>query len=129
MRAIEVRLGTLGDVDDAVSVYERSNLARRDSKWSSRPGRVAQITASLHDTAGHDTASWFLVGRDGFIAVAMALVQPFRAGGGSSDVIAGEWFLTLIYVVPNRWGKGIGGMMLDTVIEEANRRACHRCTN
>jgi hypothetical protein len=29
MRPIEVRLGTLGDVDDAASVYERSNLARR----------------------------------------------------------------------------------------------------
>jgi len=126
MRAIEVRLGELGDVDDAASLYERSNLARRQGKWSSRPGRVAQITASLHDAAGHDTASWFLVGRDGDEAVAMALIHPLRAYGGSSDVIAGEWFLSLIYVVPNRWGKGIGGMMLDTVIEEANRRGGHR---
>jgi len=29
MTHIEVRLGSGGDVDDAVSVYKRSNLARR----------------------------------------------------------------------------------------------------
>jgi GNAT superfamily N-acetyltransferase len=41
-------------------------------------------------------------------------------------VIAGEWFLSLIYVLPERWGQGIGGMILDAVIDEANRRGCHR---
>jgi len=125
MRAIEVRPGTGADVDDAVSVCERSNLARRQGNWSSRPGRVAQITASLHDAAGHDTASWFLVGRDGTEAVAMAFVHPFRADGGSGDVIAGTWFLSLIYVVPERWGTGIGGRLLDAVIDEAKRRGGH----
>jgi len=125
MRAIEVRPGTGADVDDAVSVCERSNLARRQGNWSSRPGRFAQITASLHDAAGHDTASWFLVGRDGTEAVAMAFVHPFRADGGSGDVIASTWFLSLIYVVPERWGEGIGGRLLDVVIDEAKRRGCH----
>jgi hypothetical protein len=79
MAQIEVRLGNLGDVDDTVSVYERSNLARRQGDWPSRSARVAQVTASLHDAAGHD-ASWFLIGREGTEAVAMALIHPFRAG-------------------------------------------------
>ncbi len=56
----------------------------------------------------------------------MALIHPFRADDGSGDVIAGTWFLSLIYVVPERWGKRIGGMLLDAVIEEAKRRGCHR---
>src|SRR5215211_7506081 len=51
---------------------------------------------------------------------------PFRASGGSGDVIAGSSFLSLIYVLPDRWGKRIGGMMLDAIIEEANRRGCRR---
>ena len=63
MTHIHVQLGNLGDVDDAVSVYERSNLARRQGDWPSRPGRVVQVTASLQDAARHNTASWFLVGR------------------------------------------------------------------
>jgi GNAT superfamily N-acetyltransferase len=108
-----------------VSVYERSNLARRQGDWSSRPGRVAQVTASLHEAAGHNTASWFLIGRDGTEAVAMALIQPFRSVGGSGDVIAGTWFLSLIYVLPERWGSGIGGRLLDAVIEEAKQRGGH----
>jgi GNAT superfamily N-acetyltransferase len=124
MTPIDVRLGTLGDVYDAASVYECSNLARRQGSWPSRAARVAQVTASLHDTAGHDT-SWFLIGRDGTEAVAMALVHPFRADGGRGDVIAGTWFLSLIYVVPERWGEGIGGRLLDAMLAEAKRRGCH----
>jgi len=126
MTHIEVRLGHPGDVNSAVSVYERSNLAHRDSDWPSRPSRVAQVTASLHDAARHDTASWFLIGHDGGEAVAMALIHPFRARGGSGDVIAGTWFLSLISVLPERWGTGIGGRLLDAVIAEADRRGCHR---
>jgi GNAT superfamily N-acetyltransferase len=126
MTPIDVRLGNLDDVNDAVSVYERSNLARRQGDWPSRPSRVAQVTASLHEAALHAAASWFLIGRDGAEAVAMALIHPFRASGGSGDVIPGTSFLSLIYVLPDRWGKRIGGMMLDAVIDEANRRGCHR---
>jgi GNAT superfamily N-acetyltransferase len=126
MTPIDVRLGTGGDVDDAVSVYERSNLARRQGSWPSRSARVAQVRANLHDAVHHDTAAWFLIGRDDTEAVAMALIQPFRADGGSGDVIARTWFLSLIYVLPERWGTGIGGMLLDAVIDEAKRRGCHR---
>jgi GNAT superfamily N-acetyltransferase len=124
MTSIDVRLGTLGDVDDAASVYERSNLARRQGRWPSRAARITQVTASLHDAAGHET-SWFLVGRDDTEALAMALVHPFRANGGSGDVIAGIWFLSLISVLPELWGTGIGGRLLDAVIAEAKRRGCH----
>jgi len=120
-----MRLGTGGDVDDAASVYERANLARRQGRWPSRAARVAHVTASLHDAAHQEAASWFLIGRDGTEAVAIALVHPFRADGGSGDVIMGTWFVSLIYVVPERWGEGIGGRLLDVVIDEAKRRGCH----
>jgi GNAT superfamily N-acetyltransferase len=121
MTQIDVRLGSSNDVDAAVSIYERSNLARRHGDWPSRSSRVVQVTASLHDDA-----SWFLIGRDGAEAVAMAHVRAFRAGGGTGHVIPGTSFLNLIYVLPDHWGKGIGGTMLDAVIDEAARRGCHR---
>jgi hypothetical protein len=57
------------------------DLVRRQGHWSRRPARVAQITASLHDAARHDTDSWFLIGRDGTEALAMGLVHPFRTVG------------------------------------------------
>ena len=120
MPQIEVQLGTPNDVDVAVSVYERANLARRHGAWPSRAARSAQVTASLHDPA-----TWFLVGRDGGDAVAMAHLLPFRADGGTGEVIPGTAFLNLIYVLPERWGKGIGGRLLDAVIAEAARRGSH----
>jgi hypothetical protein len=69
MTQIDVRLGTPDDMDAAVSVYERSNLVRHHGDWPSRSARVAQVTASLRDD------SWFLIGRDGIEAVAMAPMQ------------------------------------------------------
>ena len=51
MTANDVRLGTGGDMDDAASVYERANLARRQGNWPSRPARLAQVTANLHAAA------------------------------------------------------------------------------
>jgi GNAT superfamily N-acetyltransferase len=125
MTLIDVRLGTLADVDEAALVYARSNLARRQGDWPSRAARIAQVIASLHDAADHDTAAWSLIGRDGTEAVAMALVHPFRTDGGNGDMVAGTWFLSLIYVLPERWGTGIGGLLLDAVIEEAKRRGGH----
>lgn len=121
MTQINVQLGTPDDVDAAVSVYERSNLARRHGDWPSRSSRIAAVTILLHNAT-----SWFLIGRDGDEAIAMALLQPFRADGGSGDVIPGTSFLNLLYVLPDRWGKGIGGVMLDAVINESAQRDCHR---
>ena len=43
----------------------------------------------------------------------------------AEEAIAGTWFLSLIYVIPERWGEGIGGRLLDAVIEEAKRRGGH----
>lgn len=121
MAQIDARLSTPDEVDIAVSIYERSNLVRRHGDWPSRSSRVAQVTASLHDDA-----SWFLIGSDGAEAVAMAHVRAFRADGGAGHVIPGTLFLNLIYVLPDHWRKGIGGTMLDAVINEAAQRGCHR---
>ncbi len=121
MPPIAVQIGSPDDVDAAVLIYERSNLARRRGVWPSRSSRIAQVTAHLRAAA-----AWFLLGRDGDEAVAMALVHPFQASGGTGDVIPGTLFLSLIYVLPDRWGQSIGGTMLDAVIAEGARRGCHR---
>ena len=119
--AIDVRLGGPADVEAALSVYEQSNLARRHGVWPARAPRLAQVTTNLHDTA-----SWFLIGREGDEAVAMAVVLPFRADRATGAVVEGSSFLDLIYVLPDRWGQGIGGAVLDEVIEEAARRGARR---
>lgn len=118
---VYARLGGPEQVGAARAVYERSNLVRRRGDWPSRASRLEQVTANLRDAA-----SWFLIGHDGSEIVAMALVLPFRTDRGVGPVVPGASFLDLIYVLPERWGEGIGGVMLDAVIEEAGRRSSRR---
>lgn len=112
-----MRLGARDDVDAALSVYERSNLARRNGVWPGRRARLAHVRRNLEDAA-----SWFLVAHDGHDVVGMASVLPFRTDQGAGPVVPHTSFLDLIYVAPERWGEGIGGRLLDAVIAEAPRR-------
>lgn len=57
---VTIRAGTSSDVDEAVSVYERSNLVRRSGIWPNRAARVEQVAKRIRDAE-----SWFLVGADG----------------------------------------------------------------
>jgi len=52
----------------------------------------------------------------------MASVAPLRDEGGTGPAIPGGCFLAYLYVVPERWGEGIGGALLDAVLAEAKRR-------
>ncbi len=114
---ILIRLGDAADVDAAVSVYERSNLARRQGSWPNRAARVERARAHLRDPA-----SWFLLANEGPALVGMASAEPLRGGDGTAPVIPGGCFLHFLFVIPERWGEGIGGVILDAVLAEAKRR-------
>jgi GNAT superfamily N-acetyltransferase len=119
--AIVVRLGDAADIDAAVSVYERSALARREGVW---PQRASWIEGARSKLQAPET--WFLVAVDGAVSVGMALTEPARGEGGAGPVIPGACFLNLLFVVPERWGEGIGGALLDVVLTEAKRRGYSR---
>jgi len=114
-------LGEAADVDAAVSVYERSSLARRRGSWPNRAARVERVRAHLRDPA-----SWFLLASEGPALVAMASAKPLRGEDGAGPVIPGGCFLVMLFVVSERWGEGIGGAILDAVVVEAKRRHSSR---
>jgi GNAT superfamily N-acetyltransferase len=118
---ILIRLGDEGDVDAAVSVYERSNLARRRGVWPERAARVESVRTRLRDPG-----SWFLLASDGPVVVGMASAEALRGDDGAGPAMPGGCFLNLLFVVPERWGEGIGGAILDAVLAEARRRQCSR---
>jgi GNAT superfamily N-acetyltransferase len=53
--------------------------------------------------------------------VGMASAEA-RGENGTGHVIPGGCFLSYLFVVPERWGEGIGGAILDAVLGEARRR-------
>jgi GNAT superfamily N-acetyltransferase len=115
--ATPIRLGNAADVEAAVSVYERSSLARHEGVWPERAARVEHVRAHLRDPA-----SWFLLAHDGRVVVGMASAEALRSQDGAGPVIPGGCFLSYLFVVPGRWGEGIGGVILDAVLAEAKRR-------
>jgi GNAT superfamily N-acetyltransferase len=117
--AIRIRLGDAADVDGAISVYEQSNLARRGGVWPNRAARVEEVRALLSESA-----TWFLLAEDGPRAVGMAAAQPLRRDDATGPPIPGGLFVNMLFVVPERWGEGIGGALLDAVLAEAKRRHC-----
>ena len=56
----------------------------------------------------------------------MASAEALRGEDGAGPVIHGGWFLSYLFVVPERRGEGIGGAILDAVLAEAKRRDCSR---
>jgi GNAT superfamily N-acetyltransferase len=116
-KEVLIRWGDAADVDAAVSVFERSNLARRQGAWPGRAARVEHVRARLRDPG-----SWFLLARDGPVAVGMASAEALRGEDGAGPAIPGGCFLNLLFVVPERWGEGIGRAILDVVLAEARRR-------
>ena len=119
--AIRTRLGEAADVDAAVSVFERSNLARRQGIWPNRTARLERVRTHLRDPA-----SWFLLANEGPALVGMASAEALRGEGGAGSVVPGGCFLGYLFVVPERWGEGIGGVILDAVLAEAKRRRYSR---
>ena len=119
--AIVLRSGDLADVDAAVSLYERSNIARRRGSWPNRAARVERAGAHLRDPA-----SWFLLANEGPALVGMASAEPLRRGDGAAPLIPGGCFLHFLFVIPERWGEGIGSVILDGVLAEAKRRGSWR---
>ena len=116
-----IRLGGAADVDAAASVYERSNLARRQGFWPNRMAGVEHVRAHLRDPA-----SWFLVATEGSAFVGMASAEPLRGDDGTGPLVPGGCFLNFLFVVPERWGEGIGGAILDAALAEAKRRHLSR---
>ena len=56
----------------------------------------------------------------------MAAAEPLWGEHGAGSVTPGGAFLSYLFVVPARWGEGIGGAILDAVLAQAKRRRYSR---
>jgi GNAT superfamily N-acetyltransferase len=67
-----------------------------------------------------------VVAADGDTIVGMALAMPGRADDGAGSPVPGLCFTSMVFVVPDRWGQGTGGRIVEAVIAEAESRGYDR---
>ncbi len=116
---IRIRVGGPDDVDAAANIYARASTARLG-----RPVpqfRVDEVTDSLRKPE-----AWLFIADDDGVPVAIAHAKPSRTSHGTGPLVPGLCYLYLIFVVPERWGEGIGAQLLDAVMSDAKERGYSR---
>jgi GNAT superfamily N-acetyltransferase len=114
--------GLPADHEAAIGVWRAANIARL---LPPSVERVARIWEKLADPGaclviGHPSAS-----RD---VLAMALAEPGRAQDGAGAVIPGYGHVSMVFVHPNMWGRGVGRQLLQGLHERASERGWSRMT-
>ena len=109
-------MGTAADLREAESVW-RESVAARDGRSPS-----LEVVDAVRTVLRDDASQLFVAEREGRI-LGIACTTPARGGDGAAT--PGVTHIQMIFVRPEHWGQGIGGRLLDAVIEDARRRRMH----
>lgn len=120
MDKVVIRHGRPADVDAVIVVVQIASAARRNIRPTSLE-RNEQLRYSIRKPD-----AFLIVAEDAGTVVGMALGMQGLADDGAGVPVPGLCFLSSVYVVPDRWGKNIGGQIVDAVLATARLRGYHR---
>lgn len=109
-----VRIGDEQDVERGVRIWVAAHERRRGSKPAA--AHEARVKARF----GRTDAFWVVAQRGDSMA-GMALAMPALADDGAGPPLPGRCHVSAVMVNPAYWGQGIGGRIIDTLLEEATR--------
>lgn len=114
--SFRVGLATPSDREALLAVWRAAILARRRGRAvpADVEARVRQNLAAPEAMA--------VMAREGERVVGMALGLPGRADDGAGETIAGLCHVASVYVLPERWGLGLGRVLLEELLRAARRR-------
>jgi ribosomal protein S18 acetylase RimI-like enzyme len=115
-----IRRGGATDVEPAIAVWAVANAARREGV----PPRPEQAERAR----GHvdDPEAVLFVADDAGEVVGMALGEQALSDDGSGPPVDGLCYVSMVFVAPDRWGEGLGGRLVDALLEEVRRRGYER---
>ena len=118
--AVEVRRGGPGDIEAALGAWRSAEEARRDGRPAS-PEHGGRVRAHVENPD-----AFLFVADSGGEVVGMAVGMQGLADDGAGPPIEGLCHVGAVFVVPDRWGEGLGGDLVDAVLEEARGRGYDR---
>jgi ribosomal protein S18 acetylase RimI-like enzyme len=115
-----IRRGEPADVEPAVAVWLAANSARRKGLT---PGAEQAARARGHVS---NPEAFLLVAEDAGDVVGMALGMQGLADDGAGPPVRGLCHVSMVFVAPDYWGRGIGGRLVDALLPEARSRGYDR---
>ena len=115
-----VRAGTAADHEAALGVWRVSDTARRGGV-PAPPDHEDTVRSRFSVPQ-----TWLTVADDDGEVVGITFGMPARADDGLGDVVVGLCHLSLVFVLPRRWGSGVGGALVDATLAEARSRGYGR---
>ncbi|MET0557537.1 MAG: GNAT family N-acetyltransferase [Solirubrobacterales bacterium] len=106
---------TAGQRLEALTVWRAARAASGGPPSQSRLTRVREKLA--------DDTACLLVGREGDRVIAMALAEPYREQHGAGAIRNHAGHVSMVFVDPEHWGRGIGGRLLDALHPEMAARS------
>ena len=115
-----IRHGEPADFEPAVAVWLAANSARRKGL---KPGAKQAARARGHV---NNPEAFLLVAEDAGDVVGMALGTQGLADDGAGPPVRGLCHVSMVFVAPAYWGRGIGGRLVDALIPGARSRGYDR---
>jgi GNAT superfamily N-acetyltransferase len=112
---VAVRLGGDPDIPQALGVFAEADAARRGC-----PVEQGQLDSVAHRL--RHGGAWLLLAETDGKALGIAAGFDAREDDGAGAVIPGLVHLSLVFVRPAHWGRGLGGRLVDAALAEAERR-------
>ena len=103
--------------------------AWRSAKLAGRPNPGVVLAAWIGEKLAEPEAC-FVVGRSvgSEDVLAMASAEPGRAEHGAGEVIPGYGHVSMVFVHPDLWGRGVGRQLLQGLHQRASQRSWDRTT-
>jgi len=120
MNEAVIRRGEPADVGPAVAVWLAANSARRGGSIP-RPDQQARARAHVGNPG-----AFLLVADDAGEVVGMAVGEQALADDGAGPPVPGLCHVSMVFVAPDRWGRGIGGRLVDAILTQARTRGYDR---
>ncbi len=120
MTDVAIRRGGPRDVEPAIAVWRSANTARR-SDWQPGPEQEARMPGQMRKP----DAFLFVAEVAGEVA-GMALGMQALADDGKGPPVPGLCHISMVFVAPDLWGRGIGGRLVDALLTEARSRGYAR---
>lgn len=113
---VRVGLAEAGEREAALAVWRAALAARRGDRPV--PAHVEQRVRRYMD----EPDAFLLVAREGSRVVGLSLGLVGRAADGAGPPVPGLCHISSVYVAPDRWGRGVGRLLVEGILGEARRR-------